>query len=188
MQVFALNAKVYDLSTAMFFAFALGFLAREKFQAFYVIYPIGCLNRETMFLLSVFFAFHFFRRFTIVNWLMGLGYQGTVFMGIRVMLMKIFEKNPGTAFTFRPLQLLGDYWHYAAWTLAMLGLVALIGWFVVREWKQKPAFLRSALVVLFPLGLGLHLCLGWAFEIRVFAEIFPVVIALGAWGFGIRLE
>jgi hypothetical protein len=36
-------------------------------------------------------------------------------------------------------------------------------------------YLRTAFVLLFPLQVLLHLTLGGAFEIRVYAEVFPVI-------------
>lgn len=183
MQAFFLNAKPYDLSTAMFFAFCLGFLARNNFKAFYGLFLMGCLNRETMFLLTIFFAIWFLKKMNIDSWILGMGFQSSIFVGVRLMLMKIFEENPGTAFHFNPWKLLSDYWQYSAWTLSMLAVLGLVCWLIALHWKRKPAFLRCALVIIFPLLMVLHILFGWAFEIRVFAELSSVVVALGAWEF-----
>src|SRR4030065_1908856 len=77
-----MDRKVYDTSTAMFFAFALGLLARGKFKEFYLLYPLGCMNRETMFLLSLFFAIYYFWKMEVFRYLFGVVYQGSVFVGI----------------------------------------------------------------------------------------------------------
>src|SRR5215208_210614 len=91
MSVFSLNSKVYDLSTAMFFAFSFGLLARGKLKAFYLLYPLACLNRESMLLLSLFFAVHFLTRLKLVQYGFSLAYQGSAWLVTRWILMKIFE-------------------------------------------------------------------------------------------------
>ena len=124
MLVFIYFCKVYDLSTAMIFAFALGFMARGKFGAFYLLYPLGCLNRETMFLLSAFFAVHYFWKMEAIRYLLRLAYQGFAFFGIRVLVMKIFEGNAGQAFYFQPWQVFGDYWSHPFQSFLLITLIA----------------------------------------------------------------
>ena len=175
MLVFFVENKVYDLSTAMIFAFALGLLARGKFSLFHLLYPVGCLNRETMFLLSLFFAVHYFWKMETLRYLFSLVYQGSVFVGIRLMIVKLFEGNPGQPFYFQPWQVIEKYWSHPITSLALLMLIALIWYFVARRWREKPAFLRSALAVMLPLQVVLHLAMGAPYEIRVFAEVYPVV-------------
>lgn len=176
--VFFIENKVYDLSTAMIFAFSLGMLARGKFGGFYMLYPVGCLNRETMFLLSLFFAAHYFWKMEVIRYSLGLAYQGSVFFGFRMMIMKIFEGNPGQTVYFQAWTVVERYLQHPLTSLGLAVLVAATWFFVARRWREKPAFLRSALVVLLPLQVFLHLALGAPYEIRVFAEIFPVLWAL----------
>ncbi len=178
MAVFFIECKVYDLSTAALFAFSLGFLARGKFGSFYLLYPVGCMNRETMFLLSLFFAIEYFWKLEAARYLFGLAYQGSAFIGIRLTIMKSFEDNPGQPLYFQPGHILWAYWHHPISSLALL-LLVLVTWFLVaRHWREKPIFLRSALVVILSLQVVLHLALGAPYEIRVFAESFPVIWAL----------
>ncbi len=172
--VFVSYSKVYDLSTAAVFAFSLGFLARQKFGNFYALYPIGCLNRETMFLLTAFFAVHYFWRMRTAGYLLGLAYQGSAFAGIRLVITKIFEDNPGQPFYFWPLRVLTDYASRPIETAVLILVVAVLAYAVVRRWSEKPVFLRSACLVLGSLLIVLHLAMGMAFEIRVFAEVYPV--------------
>jgi hypothetical protein len=178
MLVFFHFAKAYDLSTAMFVAFALGALARGKFKTFYTIYAVSCLNRETMFLITVFFAVYYFWRMGVIEYLFGLGCQGVAFIGVRLFITMLYADNPGRPVWFGPLQVLADYLAQPLQSLALIGLCVLIGCFVARHWARKPLFLRWALIVILPLQIVLHLALGMAFEIRVFAEVFPVVWVL----------
>jgi len=178
MLVFFHFAKAYDLSTAMLVSFALGALARGKFKVFYALYAVSCLNRETMFLISIFFTVYYFRRMDVIRYLFGLGCQGVSFIGVQLFITTLYADNPGRPVWFGPLQVLADYWAQPLQSLALLGLCVLIGCFVVRHWTRKPLFLRWALIVILPLQVILHLALGMAFEIRVFAEVFPVVWVL----------
>lgn len=66
-------------------------------------------------------------------------------------------------------------------TLGLLALITPAVYFVAIHWKDKPIFLRYALLILLPLLLVAHLSMGMAFEIRVLAEVFPVAWALGLW-------
>ncbi len=178
MFIFFLESKVYDLSTAMFFAFALGLLARGKFRWYYGLFFLACLNRETTVLLSAFYAVWFWGRLEIRDYVMGMGVQGIGFVSTRLFLMKLFEGAPGQNFYFWPLRVLSGYWNQPFDTLIILGACALAGYFIGRDWREKPLFLRCALMVMLPILVMLHLCLGMAFEVRVFAEVFPVIVGL----------
>ena len=178
MLMFYYFAKAYDLSTAMFVSFALGLLVRGKFKEFYSLYAVSCLNRETMFLISIFFAVYYFGRMNVIRYLFGLVCQGISFIGVRFFVTTFYADNPGRPVWFGPLQVLADYLAQPLQSLALIGLCALIGYFVARCWKQKPVFLRLVLVMILPLQIVLHLALGMAFEIRVFAEVFPIVWVL----------
>jgi len=188
MLVFIYFCKVYDLSTAMFFAFSLGFLARGKFKEFYLLYPLGCVNRETMFLLSIFFAIHYFGKMETSRYLFGLIYQGAVFTGIRLMIMKIFEGNAGQLIYFQPWHILKEHADHPIMLFLLMVLIALTWHRVSRQWKENPEFLRSALFVLLPLQVILYLMAGKAFEVRVFAEVYPVVWGLMFQAPGFRLR
>ncbi len=178
MAIFLLECKVYDLTTAAIFAWCLGFLVRGKFVGFYLLYPVGCLNRETMFLLSLFFMVKYFWKLNTVCYLLGLVYQGSAFLGIRLLLMTIYKHSAGQDFYFWPGQILSGYWRQPLDTLLLISLFGTAIYLACRRWREKPAFLRTALLTILPLQLVLHLTMGMPFEIRVFAEVFPVIWVL----------
>ncbi len=178
MVIFLDENKVYDLSTAAIFAFSLGFLARAKFGNFYALYPIGCLNRETMFLVTIFFAVHYFWKMRVAEYLLGLAYQWSVFVAIHLFVSKIFEGNAGQSFYFWPLRVTTDYLSSPVLLVVLILTVAAAVYFIKRQWTGKPAFLRSAVVIILPVLFVLHMAMGMAFEIRVFAEVYPVVWVL----------
>ena len=183
MFVFFLECKVYDLSTAMFFALSLGLLARGKFKGYYLLFPVACLNRETMFLLIIFFMVYYVKRLETRDWLTGVAYQGFVFVSIRLLLMAVFADNAGVPVLFRAWENLADYIKYPWRSLLFFAGVLIIVWVCMRNWHEKPVLLRTAFVVFAPVLMVLYVLFGWAFEIRVFAEVYPVmwVMVLGKW-------
>lgn len=190
MLAFFMECKVYDLSTALFFAVALGLLARGKFKEYYLLFPLACLNRETPFLLIIFFAVYYFSKLENRVWAAGIVYQGFVFIMIRIFLMSAFANNAGTQFLFQPLENFSEHMKYPLASVLFFGGVMIIIWMCMRKWQEKPIFLRTAVILFTPALMVLYGFFGVAFEIRVFAEVYPVVWALviGDWRLKIEKE
>jgi hypothetical protein len=178
MLLFFAECTVYDLSTAMCFAYGLGFLARGHVKAFYLLYPVASLNRESAFLLTAFFVVFYVWRLPAAHYVLGVGYQCLVFALLRWTIVTTYAGNGGAPFYFWPGRVLYGYENQMLGTITLLVSCAVFGYFVYRNWRSKPAFLRAAFLILFPLLLIMHLTMGMAFEIRVFAEVFPVAWAL----------
>lgn len=178
MILFFLECKVYDLSTALFFSVSLGLLQRCRFKEYYLLFPVACLNRETMFLLIIFFMFYFYKRLEISDWVAGVMYQSCVFMMIRLYLMALYADSPGVPFLFRVVENFADYVKYPWRSLLFFIAVMVIVWMCMRNWHDKPLLLRTAFVVFAPVLMVLYFLFGSAFEIRVFAEMWPVVVVL----------
>jgi hypothetical protein len=165
----------YDVATGFLFALAFGLLAHGKYTSYAVIFLLATLNRETTFLLILFFLIRYWRRMPIRDYSVMLAFQIGAYAIIQGSLRYIFMDAPGTSADFQPLHNLGVY-ASAPWsTLALLALFAVMLYLVCRGRADKPLFLRTAFLVLFPLQVLLHLTLGGAFEIRVYAEVFPVI-------------
>lgn len=181
MILFFLEAKVYDLATALFFAVSLGLLASGKLIEYLMLFPFACLNRETSFLLTVIFVVYFYNRLALRDWSMGVGYQVLAFAIVRLSLMAIFADSPGMPFLFRLQENIADHLKYPGRSLLFLAGVLITVWLCARHWYTKPLLLRTAFVVLAPALMALYLLFGWAFELRVFAELYPVVVVLATW-------
>lgn len=171
-------AKIYDLPTVVTFALGLAFLARGKWQAYMWLFVLGCVNRETTALLTLVFAVYFFRRMSWGVWFSGICLQGLIFVVIRIQLMWLFADKAGSAFWFQPRENLEAFLRVPWLGAVHWAVFALIIWLCVRNWQRKPVFLRTAFTVLMPVSLVLYVVLGNAFEVRVFAEVFPVAWAL----------
>jgi hypothetical protein len=179
MVLFFLECKIYDLVTAAIFALSLGLLAREKFLAYFFVFVIGCLNRETMILMTAVYVLHFHGQ---PGWRAGAIYQLVVFVIIRIALMVHFAGAPGGAFWFRPVENIEWFMQFPWVSLVHWAALALVTWLCIRQWYRKPLLLRNAFTVLAPSLVMLYLVFGWAFEVRVFAEVYPVAFALAFGG------
>ncbi len=177
-----IGVKPYDIATVMFFALSFGLLARRKFNLYYLLFVIASINRETTFLLSLFFIVYFFGKIPFAQYCFGVLYQGLAYLIVKTVIMNIYANVPGTPLQWRPLEVITGYVDKPVWFAVfflIFFLVLLV--FSVYQWNDKPMFLRVAFSTIFPVQLILHIFLGYSYEIRVFAEVFPIIFMLGAW-------
>lgn len=173
------ESKVYDLATPGFFALSLWTLAHRRFWSYYILFPLATLNRETTFLVSLFYAAYYVHGpISRRHWFYGCVYQGLAYFLIRMFTMAGFADLPGAPFILSWRHVLNVYAAYLPLTLAFGACLAIISYFILRGWTQKPVFLRFAFLTIFPVQLGLHLTLGWPYELRVFAESIPIIALL----------
>ncbi len=178
MLLFIWQAKIYDLSTAAFFAYGLGFLARGKVAAFLMLFPSACLNRETTLLLSMVYTVWCFGKMGWWKYLLGGMYQAVTFGAIRWWVVQLYASNPGVDFMWRPIENLRLFGEHPLWTIFHWWIFAAIVWTFLRRRNLVPPFVRCAFLVLFPVMLVNYLLLGWSFEVRVFWEIVPVIVGM----------
>lgn len=176
MVMFSFQRKAYDLATAIFFAVGLGLMARGKWSEYFAVLGLAAVNRETAFLLVMVFVI-----WRLVDkgigdrgyWL-SVGWQLAILLVVRICLMVIFAGSHGPAFS---IQLLGNLRMFGAHpfqlVIEMFGFL-FVWWWCVRRWGEQPRLLKVAFLVMAPLLMVMYLVVGWAFEIRVFAEVFPV--------------
>jgi len=173
--VFFYECKVYDMASAMFMAICLGLMARRAWLVYGLMFALGCVNRETMVLLVGVFAIHYWGRLSWQEWLVLMGCQIFLFLTIRTGLMVIFASAGGAPFWLRPRENV-LFFLQIPWLCGLHWLgVCFVLWSCLRRWQDKPRLLRSAFVVMASALMALYLFFGWAFEVRVFAELFPVV-------------
>ncbi len=176
------EVKVYDFTTGIFFTLSLGFLARKKYLAYLALFPVATLNRETTFLLLPCFVVAVYQATRVSRLLIyGTAYQVIIYAGIRWMVMTQFANNPGAAFIWRLPQNLSDYARAPLLTLILVGTLGMAVYLVYQGWDDKPIFLRTMLILLFPAQVFLYLLFGMPWELRVYAESFPVLVLLALW-------
>ena len=177
MGLFFNQSKAYDLATAAFFAFGLGLMVREKLSEYFALFAFACVNRETAFLLTMVFAIYYGIRGQGlgVRWIgLGVLYQVFIFLVVRSCVMVIFAVNDGVEMLVRPWQNVQLFLADLPASAIHWGAFAVVIWLCVRRWKAQPLMLRVAFAVLMPALTGMYLVLGYSFEVRVFAEVFPV--------------
>lgn len=171
--------KVYDIPTTAFFALGLAFLARKRFIAFYILYPIATLNRETTFLLSAFYVLYYFNGpISRRHWFYGCAYQVLTYILIRLVTMAYFADQPGAPFIISSKYLFSVYTTKYFLTFVYFAFIVWLLYITLRRWNQKPSFLRAAFLIIFPIQLVLHFIMGWPYELRVFAESLPIFSVL----------
>jgi len=173
--------KIYDLSTAAFFALSLSFLARTKVNWYLLLFPLATLNRETTFLLILFFAIYYFRKpeqMPVRRYIFSLSYQILCYVGIKIILTEIFAKNGGSHFFWWPDQVIATYIQHFGKTFTYIFLFALIVYLAHRNQETKPQLLVDAFLVMAPVLLVLHLFMGYPYEVRMFVEVAPAALLL----------
>lgn len=179
MGIFFYECKVYDLATAMFFALGLGLMVRRQWSDYFLIFVLGALNRETMVLMAGVFAVYGFRRMRGLFWMVTMGYQVYLFVALRVCLMVIFAEAPGAAFWFRLQENVAFMMEFPWLSVVHWAIFGWVFWICARKWHAAHPVLRDGLVVLTSVLMGFYFLFGWFFEVRVFAEVFPVIWVLG---------
>jgi hypothetical protein len=181
MLIFFWECKVYDLSSALFTAYLLALLKRGKFTLYNAVFALACVNRETAFLLLIVFAVYGIRNLPISIWLRELGFQSAVFIFVRLFLIVHYANSSGSLAWVRPLQNLSMYVDSAWQSLVYLAGTALVLWLCFRRWQWKPDLLRMTFLIMAPCLTILYTIFGYTFEIRAYAEIFPVIWVLAIW-------
>lgn len=110
--------------------------------------------------------------------LLFIGLQISIFFAMQLGLHIRFASNPGTVALVRPLQNLETFWNHPLYTMIHIGIGAAVLCAMLINWHRKPAHLRTAFITLFPPLLIGYLLFGWAYEIRVFIEVYPVMALL----------
>ena len=175
--VFFMYGYIYDAPTLFLFTLALFFMYRKEWAKYVVIFLLACLNKETSILLLMTFLIHFFsrKRLDRKKYLtLALG-QFSVYMVICVILSLFYSQNPDSFLNFH---LLNSILFLPSWlTFRAQIVVAIIGALLFYNWSKKPPFLKAALWMFVPLFI-FTLPFSGLDEIRVFYEVYPVIMLL----------
>lgn len=160
------ETKVYDYATAMFFVLSVSLIVREKHGCLLLLFPLATLNRETTFLISVFYFVYNIKKLDKI-WF-NLVLQATVFLLIKFYIQLLFRGNGGQEIYF-------DLWNtiliYANNWFFLLPIIPLT--YVLSIKNDKTGF---AFLTVFAIQVVLHLLFGKAFEVRVFVETVSMLL------------
>jgi hypothetical protein len=168
----------YDPATLLLYSLALLFLVQQRFFWFLVAVVLASANKETSILLLPLYAIFQWQRdrripvgrmtVLVVAW-----------AAVRGGLMWIYRDNPGVVvenhFTEHTVWLLTRFPMAMRYTL----VVTMFFWIpVAKRWREKPAYLRSGLLVtLLPL-VAAGAVFGFLDELRGYYEAYPFIYLL----------
>jgi len=170
---------LYDLPQLFLFTLNLYLLSKGRWKTYLVFFILACLNKETSGLLLIVFGIHFFdqRRMTRIKYAWLGGAQIFIIFAVNIALKIVYRDNPGGAvenyliehlkFLLVPYSLS----FFVSWGILFLSIFA--------HWNVKPQFLKDALWIGIPLFVS-FIPFGFRDEIRVFYELYPIVVGLVA--------
>ncbi len=194
---------IYDFMHLMLFTLGLYAMYKEKWLLYILILPLAILNKETAIMLTVIFAFVYYKKLPRALFRKMLIYQVMMFIVLKLGLYLIFMENPGSVVEYHIQWNLKhlSYWHHyfrfepigkgiflpfyipIPWPIGLnlpfLGITAIL---VIYDWINKPPFFRKA-TIYFPLTLVLALTMGLIPELRAYYDMAPIVFILAAMGF-----
>jgi hypothetical protein len=171
---------MYDLATATFFTLALYFVFRVENWKYLVVFTLATLNRETSFLLILVYVVMllYYKRYGVNYSWWTTACQIYIYFVITYSIRILFQFNVGSSVWIEPLENLHKYTTHPLETVIYLMIAVIILWRVFRNWNSKFFSLRLAFVVIAPILFVLYLVCGQAFEVRVFWEVYPLVVLL----------
>jgi hypothetical protein len=172
-----LAGYIYDFPMLFLFTLSLAMLMRRLWFAYLGVFLLASLNKETSILLTLLFAFHYWRSLEREIFYRLLAAQLVLFIAVKLGLTWIFRANPGGMFEYHlPDQLRAVQSNPGV--ALFLGLILCgLGVLIARRWPEQPLFLRHALLIAIPLGI-LYLFFSMPFELRVFYELYPVALLM----------
>lgn len=167
----------YDVPAVLFFTLGLIALYRRAWGWYYLLFVVATLNRETTLFLTFLFVVTGWGKLPLKRLAGHTAVQLIIWVGIRTAVQSIYADNPGEgAFQLTLadnlqflLQPAGWLWLLPTWGFTWI--VALIGYRHLTD-----LFVRRSLGVVLPL-FGVMLVVGKIDELRIYADLTPVVLA-----------
>ncbi len=168
---------IYDFSSLFLFTLGLLLLRQKKWRYFLILFFISCFNKETVILLTMIFAIHFYKDAEISRKLYYqlIAAQLMIFAAIKILLYILFMNNPGGFVEFHLID--RNYLLFNGYSLTTFVVLLIIFLSIFSKWNEKPKYLKDALWIAVPL-LILTLFLGFFDELRDYYEVFPIVVLL----------
>lgn len=168
---------VYDFPALFLFTLGLLFLKQQSWKNYLLLFFIACFNKETIILLTMIFAIHFYNHKNISKkfYYQLIAVQLAVFGLIKIFLLILFFSNPGGLLEFHLID--RNYLLLNGYSLTTFVVLMVIILAVFSSWDGKPKFLRDSLWIGIPL-LILTLLFGFFDELRDYYEVLPIMILL----------
>lgn len=173
---------IYDFSTLFLFTLGLAYLVRRKWSLYLIIFLAGCLNKETIILLTAIFIFYYLKdqnlgRKKFVQLLIA---QLAIFAVIRLSLQWIFRNNQGSLLEFHLLDHNLPLLYNLVKPYSFLVLISIIvfGFVFFYHWPVQPRLLRISFCCVTPTLLLLTFLFGFLEEWRDYYEAYPIIILM----------
>lgn len=167
---------VYDFTDLFLFTLCLYFLADEKWILYSFFLAVATINKETSVLLILVYFLYYKNKLTKSFFYKLLLLQITLFVVIKGIIDLSFINNPGSIVEFHIEHNLG----LEPFSLAQFAALLALGILIFKDWKYKPAFLKTSSLVLIPL-IALTFFFGYLDEYRDYYEIYPILVLLIAY-------
>jgi len=166
-------AYIYDLPNLFLCTLGLYCIAARKKVAFFAVFILAILNKETAAVLALpgMLLFWDVQKPVFRKILAGTGTLIVLALVIRISLAFAYRGNPGGVFEFHLLDSLGMLRDYPVLGIISILVVAGMIWLIFSNWKRKPA------VAILGAVPGLLLLVLWfvgsvSFELREFYEVY----------------
>ncbi len=169
----------YDHPAMMFFTLLLVLMQQQNWPAYLAILAVGTLNKETTVLIIPVFALTFYSKIPHIRFAKLLVVQIAIYGAVRVWLMWLYANNGGVVVENHFFYHFEEYqYYYWSATGYFLSAVVLSGLAFYRL-SQKATILQNVAKLAW-IPLILYFAAGMPFEVRVFLEIYPVIMLLAA--------
>jgi hypothetical protein len=166
---------LYDFATLTLTTLALGCIRRERFAAFYAVFLLGCVNKETMVLATLAFGLVESQRMPLARLARHVLFQLLLFAAVGGILAHVFRHNRGEWLEWhlvKNIRLLEVPPSLSSALFLASGAVLILARF-----GRRLSFLRYTAVIFLPLLVS-YLFSGIYGEVRAFYEAYPVLFLL----------
>ncbi|MBE0683503.1 MAG: hypothetical protein IH589_16465 [Anaerolineales bacterium] len=166
----------YDYPLLFLYTTAIYLMSRQVWWAYYFVFILATINKETTILLTAVYALTFWRKHNSRHFTLHLLSQFITFAIITSSIRFYFSENPGSGVEIhflRNIRLLMNPPDVYDFPLLMMMLFVLI----VKDWYAKPSLFKNTFLMVVPL-VCLGFAFGWVDELRDYYEVYPAVIAL----------
>lgn len=175
---------IYDLPQLFLSTLAFYLIASNKKILYFFVFALAVLNKETSIVLIIPSLLLFWNQKNpkAINVVLGYVIQLTIFLLIRMPLYIYYKNNPGVNLDFHFVDHLRAFVGYPITSIIFWLIAILTVSLVLYKWKKKPAILNLGLCSGFVL-LVLFFIGGFPFELRVFYEVYGVIVISVIWSF-----
>lgn len=163
---------IYDLPALTFFTTALVLLLQRRWVLYYILFVVGCLNKETMVLTLWAYAALYGTRSREVNMFFHVAAHIVLFAAVKGFTIATFADNPGSDLEFHLYGNLHEI--LLGYTWSGLLIAGITVYLVAANFQSKPRILKVLTTLVIPFG-GLILMFGVVYELRAAYEIFPIL-------------